>query len=63
MDEDEQQIILNDSDIAATELPKILMKATNNFKTSISKLSKDEYGDLIINAKDGNDKNSYDVLK
>ena len=57
-----QRAILEDSQIAQTELPKILLRVASAFRTSLKKLKQDEYGDLILKPKDGNDENSQKVL-
>ena len=43
-----KDVIMNDTQIAQVELPKILMKATDKFRKSLTNLPKDEFGDYIL---------------
>ena len=45
------------------ELPKRLINAAEKFKMSLNGLGKDEYGDYLLKATDGDDPNSQEVLK
>eukprot|EP00347_Sterkiella_histriomuscorum_P014314 403361347 len=62
--EDEiRDMMLNDTQIAKVELPKILLKATDKFQKSLIELPKDEYGDYILHNNDTTDENTTRVYK
>ncbi|CDW73978.1 UNKNOWN [Stylonychia lemnae] len=62
--EDEMKdIMINDIQIAQVELPKILMKATEKFRKSLTKLPRDEFGDFILHQNEDIDDKAQNAIE
>lgn len=60
-----RELIMNDSQLASVELPKILFRATDKFQRSLEFLPKDEYGDFVLKniAEGENDEGTKKVIE